>query len=165
MCFCYVLPENSGFLKLSGKYIFQDVEVEISLHKSSGNVILCGGFVLDQNDQHFPVIDIPSYDKDVPIFRRNRDKHLVDKHGKKILDICKSSGLRILNGRTRGDREGSFTRIPIKINDKPSTIDYAIVCQETSKYVREFFVLPSLGLSDHNCLLFFTEMSFPRGAY
>ena len=69
----------------------------MSLHKSSGNIIVCGDlngktgtspdFVLDENDKHSPVTEIPVYDRDVPSFRRNYDKHPVDKHGKIILEI------------------------------------------------------------------------------
>ena len=60
--------------------------------------------------------------------------------------------MRILNGRTKGDRMGKITRYPLSLRETPSTLDYMIVDTETLKNIKYFSVLPHLGLSDHQCL-------------
>ena len=69
------------------------------------------------------------------------------------MTLCKSTGLRILNGRSYGDREGHFTRYPIhKDTEKPSTIDYALCGKSFTENIFSFSVLPFTELSDHCCL-------------
>ena len=84
-------------------------------------------FVVDENDRHSP-INVPFYtNRDQILIRKNMDDHVIDEQGKIILDLCKSASLRILNGRTQGDKQGQFTRYSIRnTNDKPSVIDYAL---------------------------------------
>ena len=62
--------------------------------------------------------------------------------------------MRILNGRTKGDRFGRFTRYPMAIRESPSTLDYVIVDLDMLKEVKYFLVLSNLGISDHECLSF-----------
>ena len=94
-----------------------------------------------------------TYTKDsFPLKRRNMDDHTIDEQGKLILGICKSSALRILNGRTPGDENGRFTRYPSKLNDEPSVIDYALCGESLTNEVKSFSVFPFTGLSDHCCI-------------
>ena len=127
-----------------------------------GNVIMGGDFnaktntksdfVSDQSDDHSPVNDVPSYNFDKAIERQNRDKHLVDTYGQQLLNMCKNSQVRILNGRTRGDRMGKFTRLPLSLRETSSTIDYMIADTDILNNIKCFSILPHLGLSDHECL-------------
>ena len=50
-------------------------------------------------------------------------------YGEKLLDLCKGTGLRILNGRFLGDTLGHPTCY--SPNGNPSTIDYIIWCSPT----------------------------------
>ena len=84
--------------------------------------------------------------------RNNRDDHVIDSQGKLILALCKTSSLRILNGRTAGDTTGKFTRYPSNLCDKPSVIDYALCSVPLLEDVITFSVLPFSGLSDHCCI-------------
>ena len=98
-------------------------------------------------------LEKPKYTKDKYLKRENKDNHTIDEQGKLILDLCKSSALRILNGRTVGDKYGQFTRYPTRnLEDKPSVIDYAICSDPLLKEVISFTVLPFTGLSDHSCI-------------
>ena len=61
-------------------------------------------FITDNTDNHSH-INMTMYNKD-PInsfllSRENADANNVDEQGRLILDLCKSSGMRILNGRTQ----------------------------------------------------------------
>ena len=97
-------------------------------------------------------MDIHSYIVDKPLKRNNSDKHLVDKQGEALLNMCKASGLRILNGRIKGDRYGRFTRYPVSHRETPSTLDYIITDEDCINKISHFMVLSSLGISDHECL-------------
>ena len=97
-------------------------------------------------------MDIPTYKFDEPIERCNSDKHSVDTQGEKLLNLCKNSRLRIINGRMRGDRFGNFTRYPLSMRETPSTIDYMICDTDLYKNIKSFTPLHHLGLSDHECL-------------
>ena len=158
----YAPPCTSEYTKNLDYDIFQNLEVEIVKYRGTGNVIIGGDFnaktatesdcVVDQTDDHSPVNNNPGYISDQPIVRKNSDKHAIDNHGQRLLDLCKNSQLRILNGRTRGDRTGNFTRFPLSLRETPSVLDYMIADTETLKHVKNFSVLPRLGLSDHECL-------------
>ena len=58
--------------------------------------------------------------KHCTVNRANSDTKKSDLHGRKIIEICKNSGLCILNGRLNGDREGKFTTV------QNACIDYVI---------------------------------------
>ena len=90
-------------------------------------------FVLYQDDNHSPIMDIPTYFIDDHLKRENCDKHSVDKQGETLINLCKNSRMRILNGKTKGDRYGRYTRFPLAIRESPSTLDYAIADMEILK--------------------------------
>ena len=96
-------------------------------------------FVTDEDDKHSP-INMPFYTKDdILKGRQNMDTHTPDEQGKMILGLCKSSALRILNGRTPGDEEGSYTRYPSNSKDDPSTIDYALANVSLIEEIKSIF--------------------------
>ena len=108
-------------------------------------------YVNDSADKHSP-INVPFYTKDTGLNRNNQDINPTDEQGKIILDLCKSNSLRILNGRSYGDKEGSFTRYPQRMNEKPSLIDYALCGENLLDSIFSFSVLPFTELSDHCCI-------------
>ena len=140
----------------------QNLEEDVARYHLDGNVIIGGDFnaktgtkfdfVDDNVDKHSPIMDIDTYVTDKPIKRNNCDKHSVDNQGEALLDLCKSSRMRILNGRTKGDRFGRLTRYPISMRETPSTLDYMIADTNIIPSVMTFMVLSNLGLSDHECL-------------
>ena len=108
-------------------------------------------YVRDGNDEHSP-INTRCYNKDEDISRKNMDMTPIDQQGKKILQLCKSSSCRILNGRVNGDKTGKVTRYPSKFGDNPSLIDYALCSAFLMNHIYSFSVLPFTGLSDHCCI-------------
>ena len=55
--------------------------------------------------------------------------------------MCKNSHVRILNGRTRGDRTGRFTRFPLSLRETPSTLDYMLADTFLSSLVLAFLTM------------------------
>ena len=170
-CFSYAPPLTSPYTQSLDYEVLRKLENDISCFKPKGSVIVGGDFnaktgsdfdfVLDQNDDHSPIMDIPTYVSDLPLKRQNCDKHSVDKQGESLLELCKNSGMRILNGRTKGDRLGKLSRYLLAIRETPSTLDYVIADDDGRRGVSYLMILSNLGLSDHECLSF----SFKSNGY
>ena len=162
ICFAYIPPDSSEYSKNMELDLFDNISEEISKYECEGNVLFAGDFnaktstesdsVIDLNDKHSPINDVVTYNCDIPIKRNNADKHMVDSQGKRLLELCKNSRIRILNGRLPGDRRGNLTRFPLSLRESPSTLDYMATDTELFKEVKSFYVLPNLGVSDHDCL-------------
>ena len=83
---------------------------------------------------HIPRDNIPAL---VQPHKRENVDNCINDHGKIILDICKSSDLRILNGRTKGDSLGKFT---YHSSGGESTVDYITVSSDIFPSVEGFIV-------------------------
>ena len=118
----------------------------------NGRTATDADYIEENYDSFSPLHDIDHYEADSPLMRNNMDKTSTDTHGKTILNICKNLQLRILNGRTAGDRWGVPTRYPVHKKEKPSVIDYGICSAKALPRVNSFYVLPYTILSDHCCL-------------
>ena len=158
--FTYASPINSCYTKSRTMNVLDKIETTyidggnnlIIMGDLNGRTKLGEDFVRDKTDNHSP-INVPSYySRDTALGRKNMDEHVIDTQGKVILELCKSSKLRILNGRTPGDDHGGFTRFPSNFTDKPSVIDYALCSEPLMNEVLYFSVLPFTGLSDHCCI-------------
>ena len=88
---------------------------------------------------------------DIPLMRVSLDKS-VNKHGEKLLDMCKGHNLFILNGRVGKDKNrGKLTFWDTSI------LDYAIANADGLKFVHDFEILDKDGLfSDGHSLLSLT---------
>ena len=71
--------------------------------------------------------------------------------GERLLELCKSNLLRILNGRF-GNNSNRYTRYPTKLGDKPSVIDYTLTSKNLLSIIKSFNVEPFTIQSDHCCL-------------
>ena len=116
---------------------FEQLDKEISKHRSMGDNILAGDFnsrtgsledyiINDQfgsSDIYMPLPD--SYVNDIPLHRNNCDT-VCNHFGKLLLDICCSHSIRIMNGRLTGDLFGNFTYFSENNTCGASVIDYVI---------------------------------------
>ncbi|XP_055907465.1 uncharacterized protein LOC129942508 [Eupeodes corollae] len=76
---------------------------------------------------------------------RSATDEVLDGNGKKLVEMCESIGLTLLNGRTNGDTNGNFTFIR---GTACSTIDYCLAKGIWLKYIADFIV-NELTYSDH----------------
>ena len=74
----------------------------------------------EKMDKIFDIDNIGSV-QDVYLPRRNSDTTKTDAHGTELLNLCKSTGLRIANGRVLGDLNGNVTRYPLTKKGNPLT--------------------------------------------
>ncbi len=151
MCIAYNPPENSH-------YCNKDLYDEISLlmlkkcHMHTpfllvGDLNSRTGLLPDyevRNDKD-PENRIPGRELTLDS-RENCDKK-TNPMGIKLLDLCKTHDLQILNGRTTGDRGGSFT-----FHDTmqgASSIDVSVASDTLSTRISSFVVLPQTDISQH----------------
>ena len=160
MWFTYAPPLNSPYTKGRDMDVLDRVETicdpdcnNIMMGDLNGRTNTSLEQIEDGQDNHSPINDITSYTRHLPLgARNNMDTAPIDKQGKYIVSKCKSLGLRILNGRTKGDRTGAFTRFPLQRNEKPSVIDYGLCSHDLADKVTSFRVQPFDGTSDHCCI-------------
>ena len=81
---------------------------------------------------------------------RNSFDNELSNHGKRLLEICRSADLRILNGRISGD---SLGRPTFHGNSGISVIDYAICDQDLYRHISNFIVKEPSSLSDHSPIM------------
>ena len=79
--------------------------------------------------------------------QRNNCDMFINSHGKKIINLCRTCNLKILNGRSEGDPLGMLTYLNENLG--ASTIDYSICNIPFFQSVKNFMVLPQNELSDH----------------
>ena len=161
----YVPHESSIY---HHKDLFDNAIRDISILQSRSNIpfILIGDFNARTGQLNdFEVIDtymadvcglttddsiIDSFHEcNIPIQRTNQDLHIND-NGKKLIDLCKITDLKIMNGRLDKDRGiGSFT---CYTGMGQSTIDYLIVSEAILPAITSFQVHSfDRCLSDVHC--------------
>ncbi|CAG2209036.1 unnamed protein product [Mytilus edulis] len=86
------------------------------------------------------------YSIDSHSLRNNLDSKSANKSGKLLIDLCKESGLRILNGRTIGDPLGKCTCITY---NGSSLVDYTLVSSNLLQCIGNFKVSDFTPISDH----------------
>ena len=138
--------------------VFDALENDLAMYNSLGSCLLCGDFNgrtateddFCSNENPYSIDNIRGYVLDMPINRKNMDPHSPDSHGKKLLSLCKTTGIRILNGRTFGDYFGHCTCY--SHNGSPSVIDYMLADSELLKHIECFHVNDPSDLSIHTML-------------
>ena len=87
--------------------------------------------------------------------RKSFDNDL-NNHGKRILEICRSADLRILNVRINGD---SLGRPTFHCKSGISVIDYSICDQDLLRNITSFIVKEPNSLSDHSPIILDNDSS------
>ena len=171
LCLCYVIPENSSRQAMLNSHTFErllDFIVSLDSRYENGlNFILCGDlnshtsnspdFVSDDNLSNIDILP-EDYSADISLTRYSQDSGRLNNNGRMLLDLCKQTGLRIMNGRVGNDKNlGRYTYVGSRGS---SVVDYVISTQNLFRNVESFTVHDPNILSDH-CLVEFS-LSFSR---
>ena len=166
VCLCYVTPDDSSRQSMVETNIFDrmlDSVVHIeNKSQTECNILICGDlnarssvnpdFVVDDNPVHMSVLP-DEYIPDIELERFSQDKGHVNNNGLLLLDFCKQTGLRIMNGRVGADKGiGKYTFVGSRGS---SVVDYVLSSQDLFKCIKHFQVHDPNILSDH-CLLTFS---------
>ena len=159
LCGAYIPPEKSKYFD---QEMFEKLENDIIKFLAKGNAILLGDFNGRTSTlEDFVSKDGNNYINDLsndslqPKNRLNFD-NTTNNHGLQLINICKNTDIRILNGRTKGD---SLGRPTFHGNNGTSIIDYAICNQETFQSVNNFVVKPPTYLSDHSQIIAWVDIN------
>ena len=124
VCGVYISPYNSNY---SHPELFEDLESDIENYSSQRSILLMG----DLNSRTGKYTDSVSQEGNNIITNDQSEyalsfnqRNSFDNHGKRLLEICRSADLRILNGRVSGD---SLGRATFHGRNGTSVVDYAIL--------------------------------------
>ena len=162
---CYVIPDESSRQSMTETNIFDRLLDSLVLveNKFNGNCnfLLCGDynarlsnkpdFVTDDDTVHISVLP-DDYVADTQLPRYSQDEGHLNSNGHLLLDVCKQTGLRIMNGRVGNDEGvGKYTFVGSRGS---SLVDYLLASQNLFPFVQDFLVHDPNILSDH-CLINF----------
>lgn len=131
LCNVYIPPAESRIFNTMDNNYWDEIEKGIELYSTCANVYVVGD--MNGRTSDFPdILDFDKYLEDNDLFsnishvpmRVNKD-HIVDSHGRKLLDLCKSSGFIIANGRL-GDDYG-IGEVTYHSTHGVSTVDYLLL--------------------------------------
>lgn len=156
VCFAYIPPQYSSYYLDQNIDYLEMLEADISKYRNMGYVLILGDFnartasehdfILNDDDKYLPLNE--DYTIDTNLTHRKSQDTKICTRGKELLEICVSSRLRILNGRTFGDLNGKYTSYQYNGN---SVIDYCLCTEEQMSSILYFHVDdPILRLSDHS---------------
>ena len=157
----YVWGENSPAYNVIDVDFFTLLQEDINDFQPQGKVILCGDWNARVGngsrsdyiayDSIVNSIDDDDYLPDLPSARRSLD-NVCNAHGLKLLDLCKSTSLRIANGRLGNDNSlGMYTYAS---RTGCSVIDYVILGQHDFACMSNFQINTFCEWSDHAPLSF-----------
>ena len=160
ICYIYIREPKSQVLRHEEIDYFETLEQYIEKFKNLGKIFVTG----DMNSRcgECTAIDYLTFDTyldvglndyiniDIPP-RVSRDS-ILDNNGRRLLNLCKSSGLLIGNGRLGADQYiGDFTCVT---NQGRSVVDYFLLPYYDFKYISHFIICDPDEFSDHCALLF-----------
>ena len=166
ICLCYVIPDESSRQALTENNIFDRLldSVVFVENKADNNfhLLICGDFngrssinpdfVSDDDTAHIDVLP-DEYSPDGYMHRYSEDIGHVNNNGLLLLELCKQTGVRIMNGRVGNDSGiGRYTFVGHRGS---SVVDYVLGSQEMFDFVKSFEVQEPNILSDH-CLVNFS---------
>ena len=152
----YISPEYSSGNTNDIESVYSILLNEVEKFSRLGDIIIQGDFNAYANTQpdfaEFDNetkrvnLDDSDYHSDTIMSRNNLDHKHTNNSGKLLLNFCKETRIRILNGRTTGDLNGQSTCITY--NDS-SLVDYTLISEELLKSVGYFEVHDFTSLTNH----------------
>ena len=159
--YVYIPPANSKFYAKYDCNIFNDLKNQSSYYKNIGKVAIVGDFNArtagrndyiesDSTSEVVSNCDLFTYIPDAIMPDRTNLDPVVNEYGLKLISMCKSSGLRIQNGRWEKTHDFTFAG-----SRGRSVVDYLI--SQEGVLIEEFRIADFTTFSDHTPLEFFSE--------
>ena len=131
-CSAYFPPEISSLWIKRGYNPFDRLKSDIEKFSKKGLVLIGGDLnsrignltdVIESNNNKYSPLPAFTSLYDIPSIRNNMDTS-VNSFGRELIDLCISSNLIVVNGRTLGDFAGRYTCFTY---NGSSTVDYILV--------------------------------------
>ena len=164
LCLCYNIPIGTSRQGMAELDVVDRIMTQMEQFKSSENIessfIICGDFnartgnlddfVAHDSARHITALP-DDYIVDNELKRLSQDEG-TNENGYMLLDFCRQTGLRIVNGRIGEDVVGKCTYVGSRGS---SLIDYVIVSQDLFDKFSSFNVCDPNIISDH-CVINFS---------
>ena len=157
ICSVYLWGEDSPAYNNTSVDLFDMIQNDVNYFQTVGIVYLTGDlnsrtgcrpdFIV--NDHINTCLDDDDYIPDTPLSRTSAD-NTCNNYGVKLLDLCKSTGMRIMNGRV-GHDTNAYTFISLQ---GASVIDYVITHDANFARVSQFTIDSINEWSDHTPVRF-----------
>ncbi|CAC5375985.1 unnamed protein product [Mytilus coruscus] len=155
LAFVYISPESAAHSADDIQSMYTHLLEGIVKYSKLGDILIQGDFnaytntmpdfIVNDEKSHSNNDVFYKFDNSLP--RNNLDSKRVNNSGKHFLNMCKESGLRILNGRTTCDLFGRPTCITY---NGCSLVDYSIVSNELLSSVG-FFKVHEFTVLSNQC--------------
>ena len=158
VCFCYIPPSNSPYFINNEIEFFDCLEENVCHFSNIGSVTIMGDLnarcgektdCLQQDCDYTEFIPSVTSESSGLFLLRHRSSmdKTVNASGNKLLDLCTSSKLKIVNGRVFDDSGvGSFTYMSVNGH---SLIDYVVCSEELFPCISNFVVHDIQSHSHH----------------
>jgi hypothetical protein len=149
---CYLPPKQRNALSRDSAEAWDSLAADIADAQAEGMVLLAGDLNArtatlpdwDHNDHmdgahNAAMLDVVLYSQGKELTppvctqRSNQDPK-INEYGSTLINMCRSTGMRICNGRTAGDQDGVCTCFPY--TGGQSLVDYFLACTELMPRVR-----------------------------
>ena len=154
VCAVYMPPVNSVNMRNAScePDLWDQLEDSLLKYIDQGNIMIIGDLnsrigksseIVEYNN----VVDELTEEHDLgDIGNRNSHDTVINKFGRKLLEICRHTNLCILNGRILGDLQGSYTSFHY---NGSAVVDYCITDRELYDSILYFKIHDPSHLSDH----------------
>ena len=155
ICNAYIPPYKSRSHHSERTKLFELLEADMIKYSQLGKIYITGDFNARTCNN---VNDILIHDRylqpDQPeqqnASRRVNNDHVLDVYGRRLLELCKSTGLVLANGRLGEDNGiGEFT---FASHQGQSVVDYFLFNPDDRQFINNFVILPFEEYSDHAAL-------------
>lgn len=162
---CYIPPKQRTAHSQDVADVWDDIAADIAAAQAEGLVLLAGDLNArtatlqdwDHNDAHdglhnAALLDVVLYSQEglvqPPVCtQRSSQDPSINEFGRALIALCRSTDMRICNGRTEGDLEGACTCFPFR--GGKSLVDYFVACPNLMPCVRHLSVSPPAVGFDH----------------
>ena len=158
LCYIYIPPTNSKVLKDKDINFFDEIEKGLEKFDKLGKTYITGDFN-SRTATLSDILDLDVYDEnDFQIIltlsslpERQKQDHVTDINGQRLITLCKSTSHIIANGRLLNDRLGNFTFCSTR---GLSVTDYLLLNIFDIDSINNFEILNWNSFSDHAALHF-----------
>ena len=161
ICFLYIPPSNSVYFNMQETDHFELLEQYIHTYSRLGHVSIIGDLNSRCGHKSDVIDETSNFDRFIPVIDSHIDQNstfilpervsqdsVCNSSGQKLLDICNSTDIRIVNGRM-GEDAGSGNMTFMNANGE-SVIDYVLMSSELFKLIDNFIVHDFYSFSSHS---------------
>ena len=175
LCLCYVVPQNSshqGHLECETFDKIVNRIIELSSNQEEDLDFIVAGdlngrvpasvcdYIVNDDIRYLPLVDDVYIPDEAMVLPRYNEDTVLNEHGKKVIDMCKMCGIRIVNGRI-GDLSNSSLKTFVGPMGS-STVDLVLCNPKMFDMFKKFHISPITEFSDHKYIEFSLKVNYEK---